>query len=318
MSSCVVDGINIVRGLALFLGVAGLALGQDPPAAPDAPSAIKVRVEVVNVLCDVYDQKGALITNLHKEDFKIQENGRPQEIRYFAQESNLPLTLALLIDVSGSVRTIIDEEKVTASSFLERILRQDDQALLLSFASNVILWQDFTSSPAALHTALVRLRAVPVRGLQIYSRFAGTLLYDAVYLTASEKLNDVKGRKAVVIISDGVDTGSQTKLMEAVQALQDTNTITYGICYQPPGGESGCSYLKDLAVPTGGRSFTIGKKTPLSKIFQTIEDEIRSQYAIGYISTNQAHDGTFRKIQVKTKSGSLRVQTRKGYYAAKE
>ena len=306
-----VDAKTIVCGLVLF-GLANVSVGQTGPATP-VDQSIKIDVEVVNVLCDVYDPRGMLVKDLHKDQFRVSENGKPQEIRYFAQESDLPLTVAILIDVSGSVRLVIEEEKATAGQFLQRILRPDDQALLMGFASNVILWQDFTSSMDLLHKNLDRLRAVPIRSFT--GLFAGTVLYDAVYLTATEKMRDITGRKAIVILSDGVDTGSQMKLPAAVQALQDSNTVAYGICYEPAGGAGGCSYLKDIATPTGGRSFKVTKKVSLSKVFQTIEDEIRSQYAIGYVSSNPAHDGTFRKLDVKTRSGRYHVQTRKGYRA---
>jgi VWFA-related protein len=144
----------------------------------------------------------------------------------------------------------------------------------------------------------------------------GTLLYDAIYGTAHQKLKGVPGRKVMVVISDGLDNGSQKKLEEAVAAAQTTNTIVYGICYQ--AGFSGCSFLNNLAEPAGGRAFKVETKTPLSKIFQTIEDEMRSQYALGYVPTNRAHDGSFRKLQVRVQKPGLRVRTRKGYFAMQD
>ncbi len=274
-------------------------------------------VDVVNVLCTVYDKQGALVKDLKREDFRILEDRKPQQIRYFAREANLPLTVALLVDVSGSVRRFVTEEKDTAAKFLQDVLRPDDQALLVGFSSTVVLWQDFTSSAAMLRTALQRLRPVPFRGLPaVGDPMPSTLLFDAVYETAGGKLKDVTGRKVMVIISDGLDNGSRIHLDAAAKQVQAMNTVVYGICYQTPqGGTFGCDYLKNLSEPTGGRMFQVGKKVSLSEIFQTIQEEMRSQYALGYVSTNQAHDGAFRKLQVKVTQKGMRVQTRKGYYA---
>jgi VWFA-related protein len=295
----------------LLLLTASTAQAQAPE------SLIKVDVDVVNVLCNVYDHRGALVPGLAKDDFEIFENGQRQEIRYFARDTDLPLTLTLLVDVSGSVQALIEREKYAATQFFETVLRPTDQALLLGFSSTLILWQDFTSSGMILQGALARLRPVPFRGLPAAGQqMPSTLLYDAVSQTAERKLSKVSGRKAMVIISDGLDNGSESKLEDAIKAVQSTNTIVYGICYE--SGFSGCSFLKDMAEPTGGRMFQAGKKEPLTKIFQTIEEELRSQYALGYVSTDRAHDGVFRRLQVKTRGRGLRVQARKGYYAVKE
>jgi VWFA-related protein len=291
-----------------------LVLAAASPAFQDQDTPIKVDVDLVNVLCTVSDQRGALVKDLRKEDFQIHENGRPQEIRYFARETDLPLTVALLVDVSGSVRQVIEDERDAAGQFFDAVLRPSDHALLLGFSSTLVLWQDFTPSTALLRNALAKLRAVPFRGLPAAGQpFPGTLLYDAVDQTARGKLKFVPGRKAMLIISDGLDNGSRVHLEDAVEAVQSTNTIVYGICYE--SGFSGCSYLKSLAEPTGGRMFQTGKKKPLHEIFTTIEEELRSQYALGYVPTNRARDGAFRKLEVKVHTKGLRVRARKGYYA---
>jgi VWFA-related protein len=279
--------------------------------------AIKVDVDLVNVLCNVYDKRGALVTDLSRDDFEVREDGKQQELRYFARETNLPLTVALLVDVSGSVRRFVELEKDTAGRFFKEILRPEDQALLIGFGSRMILWQDFTSSAPALQDALGKMHAIPFRGLPpVGQPMPGTLLYDSIYGTAHQKLKGVQGRKVLVVISDGLDNGSQTKLEEAVAAAQTTNTIVYGICYQ--AGFAGCSFLTDLAEPAGGRAFKINVKTSLSEIFQIIEAEMRSQYALGYVPTNRAHDGRFRKLQVRAIKTGLRVRARKGYFAAQD
>jgi VWFA-related protein len=300
----------------LVLAIHGQSCGQ-AVASGETDSAIKVDVDLVNVLCNVYDKRGALVNDLTQEDFEVREDGKPQQLRYFARETNLPLTVALLVDVSGSVRRFVEAEKTTAARFLKDVLRSDDHALLMGFSSTMILWQDFTSSVPALTAALERLRAVPFRGLPADGLpMPGTLLYDAIYGTADQKMRGVPGRKVLVVISDGLDNGSQKKLEEAVAAAESTNTIVYGICHE--AGFSGCSFLNNLAEPTGGRGFKVDPKMPLSKIFQTIEDEMRSQYALGYVPTNRAHDGAFRKLQVRVHKPGLRVRTRKGYFALQD
>jgi VWFA-related protein len=283
--------------------------GQETP--------IKVDVDLVNVLCNVYDKRGLLVRDLKQEDFEVREDGKPQQIRYFARETNLPLTVALLVDVSGSVRRFVEAEKNTAARFLKDVLRPEDQALLIGFGSTLVLWQDFTSSASMLEAALGRMRAVPFRGLPVEGQsMPGTLLYDAIYRTALDKLSAVAGRKVIVIISDGLDNGGQITLESAVATVQSTNTIVYGICYEGPF--PGCSYLKSLAEPTGGREFKIGPKTSLTEIFRTIEDEMRSQYALGYVPTNRSRDGKFRKLQVQVRKPGLRARARRGYFAAQD
>lgn len=282
--------------------------GQEPQ------TSIKIDVKVVNVLCTVRDSRGALVIELRKDDFEVRENGRPQEIRYFARDTDLPLTVALLVDVSGSVQKFVQEEKEAAGQFFDAVLRPTDHALLLGFSSTMILWQDFTTTPSQLRQALKGMKSVPFKGLPPDGyAMPSTLLYDAVYQTANSKLKLVPGRKAMVIISDGLDNGSRKHLDEVVQAVQATDTIVYGICYE--SGFSGCDYLKSIADPTGGRMFRAGKNVPLAAIFQSIEEELRSQYALGYVPQNREHDGAFRKLQVKVRGKGLRVRARKGYYA---
>ena len=294
-----------------------LAASSSAFAAQESEPAIKVDVDVVNVLCTVYNKQGVLVPDLGKGDFEVLEKGRRQEIRYFTRETDLPLTVALLVDVSGSVRDVIGDEKDAAAQFLEAVIRPTDQALLLGFSSTIILWQDFTSSVERLSNALTRLRAVPFHGLpQEGLPMPGTLLYDSVLVTARDKLAGVSGRKVMIIISDGLDNGSVNHSQAAIAAVQSANTIVYGICYQ--SGFSGCDFLKDLAIPTGGRMFEAGKKTPLATVFKTIEDELRSQYALGYVPVDRTHDGAFRKLQVRVLRRGLRVQARKGYYARRD
>jgi VWFA-related protein len=290
------------RAILLLAGIASL-WGQ-----------IRVDVKVVNVLCTVYDSRGALVKDLGKDDFEIRENGKPQVIRYFARETDLPLTIALLVDVSGSVRKFLQAEKETAVEFFRKVLRPQDQAMVTGFSSTVVLWRDLTPSVPLLRDALEGMHAVPFKGLpKDGGPMPTTLLYDAVSSTAVNKLKDVAGRKAMVIISDGIDIGSRNRLEAAVRQAQTANVIVYSICY-PNEHESGCGYLKSLSDPTGGRMFDLGAKMPLSEIFRTIEDELRSQYSLAFVPIDTPNDGSFRKLQVKLGRKGLRVLARKGYY----
>jgi VWFA-related protein len=296
-----------LKRVCLLLAVSGCVCAQD----------IKVDVDVVNVLCTVRDRNGALVRDLDRENFEIREDGKPQQIRYFARETDLPLTLGLLVDVSGSVRRLVQAEKDTAERFLKQVLRPQDQALLVGFSSTVKLWQDFTDSPTVLRVALENLHAVPFRGIP---KDGGpepcTLLYDSVNSTAHDKFQGVPGRKSLLVISDGVDIGSRQTIEGAVRAAQSANTIVYGICYRN-SKVSGCPYLQTLSEPTGGRMFPVTPETPLSAIFETIQEELRSQYSIGYASTNTSRDGSFRKLQVEVRPRGFKVEVRKGYYASR-
>jgi VWFA-related protein len=148
----------------------------------DDSAHIRVDVDVVNVLCTVSDKRGALVTNLGKEDFEIREDGRKQDIRYFTRETDLPLTVAMLVDVSGSVRSVLADEREAAGQFFDTVLRPADHALLLGFSSTLVLWQDFTPSSQQLKNALAQLHAIRFRGLPAVGQaMPGTLLYDAVY-----------------------------------------------------------------------------------------------------------------------------------------
>jgi VWFA-related protein len=296
--------------LVFPLGAAASAFAQ----TADEPRPIHVDVDVVNVLCTVSDKRGALVTDLDKEDFEIREDGRKQEIRYFARDTDLPLTIAMLLDVSGSVRAVLADEREAAGQFFDTVLRPTDHAFLLGFSSTLVLWQDFTSSSRQLRSALDQLHAIRFRGLPAVGQaMPGTLLYDAVYQTAKGKLDGVPGRKAMLIVSDGLDNGSQKHLDDAVQAVQATNTIVYGVCYDQKF--FGCAFLNSLARPTGGRMFVTGKKQTLDEIFHIIEEELRSQYSIGFAPVNAAHDGKFRKLEVKVLTPGLRASARRGYYA---
>jgi VWFA-related protein len=309
----------VVLLLALLRPVSAQILLNPPRDA----SVITVDVDLVNVLCSVRDKHGAYVKDLSMNDFDIREDGRRQEIRHFAREVDSPLTVALLLDVSGSVSAIIGTEKAAASRFFSEVLRPGDKALLVGFAQLIAVWQDFTPSAARLAEALDRAGPfVPTAGQTEYRPRGGTLLYDAVKLVARDKLTKQPGRKTMVLITDGEDNGSLVNLETAGKAAQQSDAVVYGIHYEGGSrssrpGISGISALEKLSAPTGGRTFHVSKKTPLEAIFETIQEEMRSQYGLGYKSSNPATDGAFRRLEVKSAKSGLKVQVRSGYYAAR-
>jgi VWFA-related protein len=304
-----------------------------PPSTQKAPGdqlpTIRVDVDVVNVLCTVKDRKGKLITTLEKNDFEIAEEGEKQQIRYFTRETSLPLTIGLLVDTSVSQARLVPAERDASEVFFRRVLAAKDLAFLISFDTDVDLLQDFTSNQAMLRRALDGLRVntsgpppsrlpVPQGPFPLPPR--GTLLYDAVYLAANEKLASEVGRKTIVLITDGEDQGSKMKLEQAVEAAQKADVIIYGILFYDRGfygpfGYSGDSALKKMAEETGGRVFRVTHGKELSTAFEEISQELRSQYSLGYTPGNTRRDGRFRRLRIKTVRDDLRVQARKGYYA---
>jgi VWFA-related protein len=290
---------------------------------------IKVDVDLVNVLCTVRGKNNALIGNLEKTDFHLFEDGKEQEIKYFTRETDLPLTIGLLVDVSGSQERLIDTEHRAASQFFRSVLRSKDLAFLISFGKDSELLQDSTNSVKLLEDGLKQLRLnVPVGGLHpgpvpTAQNQAGTVLWDAVYLAANERLKAEAGRKVMVVITDGVDTGSRISRDKAIQEAQKADTVVYSIYYVDPGaygggfgfGGSGEGELKRMSDETGGRVLKVDRRNTLDDIFKEIQDEMRSQYAIAYTPTNPKKDGSYRKLEFKTSNKDYKVQARKGYYA---
>jgi VWFA-related protein len=284
---------------------------------------IKVDVDLVNVLCTVRGKNNALIGGLEKGDFHLFEDAKEQEIKYFTRETDLPLTIGLLVDVSGSQERLIETERRAASAFFRSVLRPKDLAFLISFGKDSELLQDSTSSPKLLEEGLKQLRlSVPVGGVHpgpvpTMQNQAGTVLWDAVYLAANERLKSEAGRKVIVVITDGVDTGSRKNREQAIREAQLADTVVYSIYYADTAmfGGGGEGELKKLSDETGGRVLKVDRKNTLDDIFKEIQEEMRSQYAIAYSPTNPKKDGSFRKLEFKMANKDYKVQARKGYYA---
>ena len=306
---------------------------QNPPT-PDPDTTIRVNVELVNVLFTVKAKKGGqLIPNLDKQNFSVVEDGTPQTIQHFSRETELPITLGLLIDISASQERLVDIERQAAGSFFSSVLRKKDEAFVISFGKTTDLLQDYTNSARALTASMRDLQgdgqgvspmvnpgAVPTSG-----SVKGTLLYDAVYLAANEKLKSEVGRKAMILITDGEDQGSSNTRRSAIEAAQRADAIIYSIYYVDRafysrgglmlGGGGGESELRKMSEETGGKVFTVSNKHPLSEVFNEIQEELRNQYSIGYSSTNTKRDNTFRHVEIKVDNPAYKSQARNGYYA---
>jgi VWFA-related protein len=308
---------------------------QNPPSQPSQQQqeqeplqTFKVEVNVVNLYFNVKDKHGALIPNLTKNDFEVSEDGTPQKIKYYSATSDQPLTLGLMIDTSGSQQRVLPMTQEIGSDFLADVLRPKDEAFVISFDINVELLQDFTNQPSLLRKALHKTRinagggssGIPGigQGPVPVSNPKGTLLYDAIYLASDEKLKQEVGRKALIILTDGEDQGSRTKIQEAIEAAQKSDAIVY-VIYEADRGATfgyGKGEMKKICEQTGGRVIDVGDNAKkLREAFNQISNELRSQYYIGYTPTNQKQDGSYRKVEVKPVNKDYKIQARKGYYA---
>jgi VWFA-related protein len=284
---------------------------------------------VVSVLTTVRDKKGGLIATLQKDDFTVLEDGKPQTIKYFTKETDLPLTIGMLVDVSGSQRNLIDIECSAASQFFTQVLRKKDEAFLISFGEETELLQDYTGSPRLLKEGLNQLRVSSGVGgihpgpVPTVGQPRGTVLYDAIYLAATEKLRSEVGRKVIVVITDGVDQGSRLTRNQAIEAAQKADAVIYSIDYSDPraygffGGGGGEAELRKMSDETGGHVFKVDRRNTLDDVFKELQDEMRSQYSIGYTPTNEVKDGSYRHVDVRLANKDLKPQARKGYYAIK-
>jgi VWFA-related protein len=306
--------------------------GGPPPPSTAAPQKIegldtqtlKVAVNLVNLYFSVRDKNG-YITNLHKDDCNILENKEPQKIKNFTQEKNLPLTIGILLDTSGSQMNVLPLEQEAGAQFLRDVLTPKDEAFLISFDINVDLLADYTNSPREIKRAIDKASINTGAGTGSVTGNGtprGTLLYDAVYLAAHDKLRQEAGRKILVMLTDGGDQGSQETLKSATEAAQKANAIVYVILIADRGfysgmgmGFSGDADMERLARDTGGRVINVGNNgKKLTEAFNQIQDELRTQYLVSYTPTNLKFDGTFRTLNVSCQAGQ-KVQARKGYYA---
>ncbi|RPJ53015.1 MAG: VWA domain-containing protein [Acidobacteria bacterium] len=291
--------------LALAVILAPLVRSQQKDQQP----VIRARVDVVNVLATVRENggKGKYVENLKREDFEVFEDGVRQNVQYFNHgmgEDADPLSIGLLIDTSGSVKSKLAFEQKAAVEFLKSTLRKDkDLAAVLQFHEEVELIQDFTYDPDLLRNAILQTRAG-----------GGTKLYDAVYVASEDLLKDEVGRRVMVVLSDGDDTLSELPKRDAIKAAQEQDVVIFGLGIRSADTNYGA--LKDFAQDTGG--LFVDSDIDLDRLreaFAKINGEIKNQYSIGYVSHNKARDGAFREIKIKLKKRGLKVKHRKGYYS---
>jgi VWFA-related protein len=371
----------VMVALIVLPDVARTIHAQDA-AAP--ATTIAVDVKVVTLPVTVRDKHGKIVRDLTKDDFTLQEDGRAQTIKYFSQDTNLPLTLGLLVDTSRSQETVLDAERAASRSFLEQMLVQPkDKAFIIHFDRQVELLQDLTSSREKLQAALELLKTSSSRdsndpndpsnspsGSGSDSHRGGTQLYDAVFLASNELMKKQLGRKAYVILSDGVDRGSKTYLESAIESAQRADTVVYCIYFaeprreqrqgngtgrgggggwpggggggggwpgggggwpgggggRPGGGQrrseeprtDGKKILERISKETGGRFFEVTKKQTVGEIYDSIVEELRTQYSMGYAPDKDSFASGYHHVVLTVKKKELTVQTRDGYYADRE
>jgi len=308
------------------------------PDVVDDDEPIKIDTEVVNVLFSAQDKDRRLLTDLKQEDVRLLENGQPQEIIAFQRQVDLPISLAILIDTSASQERTLPEEKSAAVSFVDSVIRAEkDEVAVVSFTGDATLEQGMTNNLTRLRRAIDRVEFVPPSGYIGGGVVVGTppisgknqmtqgstAIWDAIWATSEEVLGPApdKTRRAIILLTDGVNTYGQKKLEEAVQAALKSEAVIYsiGIGDDFYGGVDKSS-LNKISERTGGRAFFPKDEAELRKAFVQIQIEMRSQYLIAYAPTNQKRDGSFRTIDIQLTSAELAKQKitlthRKGYFA---
>jgi VWFA-related protein len=319
--------MQVWKRLALQALACSAALTLATPAVPQGqtqnPPTIKTEVSLVNLFATVRDKNKRVVTDLKQDNFKIFEDGHEEKIAFFSKEITLPITLGLLLDTSGSEQNMLGAIQGAGSRFLRRVLRKGDEAMIISFDTDVDLLSDFTDDRSILDRAISKARINTPGGGYIggnpgpigSGNMVGTALYDAIYLACGEKLNGEAGRKAIVIVTDAQDEGSRVKLDEAIESAQRTDTVIHVLLVADPryGGNTGVA--RKLTEDTGGRLIIVNSEKRMEEAFDQISEELRSQYTLGYYPTNNSRDGKFRKIKLDVDNHDLKVLARKGYYA---
>jgi VWFA-related protein len=303
-----------ISAASLLYTAAGLRAQDD--------ATFKTGIKVVNVLATVRTKKGEIIRNLEKDDFSLAENGHPQTIRYYARQSDLPLTIGLMVDTSMSQRRVMESERAASFRFLEQVLRDaTDQVFIMQFDMAMIMRQKLTSSFKQLNDALAYVDTPDRQELSVPTT-KGTVLYDAVVKASKEVMQEQHGRKALILLTDGVDVGSDASLIDAIEAAQRADTLVYSILFSDPGaygffggGENGAGALRHISRDTGAGFFEVSKKHGIDQMFDAIQDELRSQYSIGYVSDEPVRISEWRSIQLTAKPKGLVVQARERYWA---
>jgi VWFA-related protein len=312
---CVPTRRDLLLGAAAFSARVAFGRQQEQPT-------FSTDVKVVNVLATVRNKTGSLIGTLGQDDFSLSEENRPQTIRYFSRETDLPLTLGLMVDTSGSQRRVLDAERGASLRFLDQVVRPDkDKVFIMQFDSAVQMRQPLTNLVGKLDDALAYVDSETVRQLRMQGG-GGTLLYDAVAKASNEVMSKLTGRKALIVLSDGVDYGSYGTVKDSIDAALKADTLVYSILYSDPGayglfggGGEGRGVLEKMSNETGGSFFEVTKKKPVDTLFDILQEELRTQYNLGYVSDKPVTVSEFRTIQLTAKQKGLIVQARRQYWA---
>jgi Ca-activated chloride channel homolog len=285
---------------------------------------IRVDVNLVNVAFTARDSNGALIGNLRKEDVELYEDTVPQKIEFFAKSIDLPLTLALIMDVSGSQEHFAKKHQKDLEVFLREVLGINDRVFLICFGNHLRLVSDYTNSPDLLLAAFQEFEKGKTHFPEIgprEDRDLGTAFYDSIYYSVTEKLTQPGRRKAILMFSDGEDNSSSHNMMEAIEAAQAANVPVYCIRYTESKhgdlnarNKYGISVMERVAHETGGAHIDAGKTDPHT-YFRQIGEELRASYELAYYPTNRGKDNSFRKIVVKPKQDGIRIRAKTGYFA---
>jgi Ca-activated chloride channel family protein len=327
---------------------------QAPPPAPrptpprqdeqldDDDDVVRVETDLTNVLFTAVDKSKRFVTTLRKEDVRVLEDGVPQEVSVFQRETDRALSLAILIDTSASQERTLPEEKSAAQRFVDMVIRPSkDEVAVLSFTGETTLEQGLTGTPGRVRSAIDRVEFVPPSGYigggivtgtppisgDNQRRAGSTAIWDAIWVTTREVLSETsdKTRRAIILLSDGIDTSSRVKDSEAIDSALKTDAIIYSIgigdSFSFDGVDEG--RLRKLSENTGGRAFFPRNEEDLRSAFAQIQDELRSQYLLAYSSSNKARDGGFRKVRIEVTNPdlarqNLRLTYRQGYFAQSE
>lgn len=282
--------------------------GQDEPV-------FKLDVKVVNILANVLNKNHEIVNNLTKDDFTVLENGRPQTITYFSRQSDLPLTIGLLVDTSMSQRRVLDAERGASFRFIDQVMRENkDHFFILQFDMNVQFRQTLTTSRRELDAALAFVET-PTRNQLLNQSGGGTLLFDAVVTASKDVMKAQPGRKALIVLSDGEDFGSDSGVANAIEEAQRADTLIYAILFSDSNSSEGRRAMVRMAKETGAGFFEVSKKLNIEQAFDVIQNELRSQYSLGYVSDVPVRISEFRKLQLTAKPKGLVVQARDRYWA---
>ena len=308
---------KLFRIVALLFApcLSGVAMGQAP---------IKVDVNLVNVAFTARDAQGKLVENLKREDVELLEDAVPQKVEFFARSTDLPLTLALIVDVSGSQDEFGKKHKKDLEVFLKEILRPQDRVLLVCFGNHLRLVSDYTDSAEQI---LENYREFDKRIKHFgeigprEERDLGTAFYDSIYYSVTEKLAATGGRKAILMFSDGEDNSSSHNMMTAIETAQAENVRVYAIRYTEKKrgnltarNKYGISVMERVAKETGGAHIDAEETDPHA-YFRQIAEELRTSYEVAYYPSNKAKDDSFRKIVIRTKVDGIKVRAKTGYFA---